>query len=137
MTVNATWPGLRCFSPSLREINLQEGGKIEETRTMLHAAMPALRKASSKLDRRSRCFPTPLVRKMFFATNAMSLAGERCLLLCQPTSTEKNSARKLTSVRSDVNCFRVRRKLQLCERMGEFCDLVFCAEQDAGSERIG
>src|ERR1700676_2324778 len=82
ITVNATWPGWMCFNPSLREINLQFGGKIEETRTMLHAAIPALRKASSKLESRSRCFPTPFVRKIFFATNAMSGAGERCLLVC-------------------------------------------------------
>jgi hypothetical protein len=71
MTVKATWPGLMCFNPSLREINLQLGGKIEETRTMLQAAMPALRSASSKLESLSRCFPTPLVRKIFLATNAM------------------------------------------------------------------
>src|ERR1700716_3520848 len=71
MTVNATWPGRMCFKPSLREINLQLGGKIEETRTMLHAAMPALRSASSKLESLSRCLPTPLVRKIFLATNAM------------------------------------------------------------------
>jgi hypothetical protein len=71
MTVNATWPGLRCFKPSLREINLQWGGKIDETRTILQAAIPAFRNASSKLERRSRCFPTPLVRKILFATNAM------------------------------------------------------------------
>src|SRR5260370_26709653 len=71
MTVNATCPGLMCFSPSMREINLQLGGKIEETRTMLHAAMPGLRRASSKLESLSRCLPTPLVRKIFLATNAM------------------------------------------------------------------
>src|SRR5881296_2206278 len=71
MTVNATWPGLMCFKPSLREINLQLGGKIEETRTMLHAAIPAFRRASSKLESLSRCLPTPLVRKIFLATNAM------------------------------------------------------------------
>lgn len=81
MTVKATCPGLMCLSPSLREISLQLGGKMEDTRTMLHAAMPALRSASSKLERRSRCFPTPLVMKIFFATNAMSGAGERCLLV--------------------------------------------------------
>jgi hypothetical protein len=46
MTVKATWPGFMCFSPSLREINLQLGGKIDDTRTMLHAAIPALRNAS-------------------------------------------------------------------------------------------
>src|SRR6267142_4482735 len=71
ITVNATCPGLMCFRPSLREINLQLGGKIEETRTMLHAAMPALRNASSKLESRSRCLPTPLVKKIFLATNAI------------------------------------------------------------------
>src|SRR5215510_5194359 len=71
ITVNATCPGLMCFKPSLREINLQLGGKIEETRTMLQAAMPALRSASSKLESLSRCLPTPLVRKIFLATNAM------------------------------------------------------------------
>src|SRR6266446_5701436 len=60
-----------CFKPSLREINLQLGGKIEETRTILQAAIPALRRASSKLESLSRCLPTPLVRKIFFATNAM------------------------------------------------------------------
>src|SRR5215471_20447053 len=73
MTVKATWPGLMYFNPSLREINLQFGGKIDETRTILHAAIPAFRSASSKLDSRSRCFPTPLVRKIFFATNAIVL----------------------------------------------------------------
>ena len=79
MTVNATWPGFRCFKPSLREMSLQFGGKMEETRTMLHAAMPALRRASSKLESLSLCFPTPFVRKIFFATNAMDGAGLRCL----------------------------------------------------------
>src|ERR1700731_4462246 len=71
MTVKATCPGLICFNPSLREINVQFGGKMEETRTMLHAAMPALRSASSKLESLSRCLPTPLVRNIFLATNAM------------------------------------------------------------------
>src|SRR5271170_108549 len=71
ITVKATCPGLLCFKPSLREISLQLGGKIDETRTMLHAAMPAWRRASSKLESLSRCFPTPLVRKIFFATNAI------------------------------------------------------------------
>src|SRR5204863_9143535 len=71
ITVKATCPGFMCFSPSMREINLQLGGKMEETRTMLQAAMLALRRASSKLESLSRCFPTPFVRKIFFATNAM------------------------------------------------------------------
>src|ERR1700726_4197102 len=88
MTVKATCPGLMCFNPSLREISLQLGGKMEETRTMLQAAIPALRKASSKLESRSRCFPTPFVRKIFFATNAMGGAGVRCLLSCARDSRE-------------------------------------------------
>src|SRR5437879_11129013 len=59
--------GLHVLQPFAAEINLQLGGKIEETRTMLHAAMPALRRASSKLESLSRCLPTPLVRKIYFA----------------------------------------------------------------------
>src|SRR5271157_2468053 len=58
---------------------------------MLQAAIPALRRASSKLERRSRCFPTPLVRKIFFATNAMDGAGLRCL---RPGEPEKFSRTK-------------------------------------------
>src|SRR6266478_2620429 len=105
MTVNATCPGLMCFRPSLREISLQLGGKMEETRTMLHAAIPALRKASSKLESRSRCLPTPFVRKIFFATNAMSGAGVRCPLISADSkrsahpSCAKNSREKLLRVR--------------------------------------
>src|SRR2546425_9113254 len=76
ITVNATCPGFMCFSPSLREISLQFGGKMDDTGTMLHAAMPALRSASSKLESLSRCLPTPFVRKIFFATNAMDRSEE-------------------------------------------------------------
>jgi len=76
ITVKATWPGRISFNPSLREINLQFGGNIELTRTMLHAAIPAFLRASSKLESLSRCFPTPLVRKIFLATNAI-LLGHR------------------------------------------------------------
>src|ERR1700687_449245 len=75
MTVNATWPGLMCFNPSLREISWQLGGKIEDTRTILNAAIHAFRKANSKLESLSRCLPTPFVRKMRFATNAMEGPG--------------------------------------------------------------
>src|SRR5271170_2179792 len=74
ITQKATWPGLISFSPSAREISLQLGGKIDDTRTILHAAMPAFRSASSKLDRRSRCLPTPFVRKIFFATKGICRA---------------------------------------------------------------
>jgi hypothetical protein len=38
---------------------------------MLQAAIPALRNANSKLESLSRCLPTPLVRNIFFATNAI------------------------------------------------------------------
>src|ERR1700730_5403799 len=102
ITVNATWPGWMCFNPSLREINLQFGGKIEETRTMLHAAIPALRKASSKLESRSRCFPTPFVRKIFFATNAMSGAGVRFLLV---SADSKRSAHPCCARNSRENFY--------------------------------
>src|SRR5882762_8326615 len=107
MTVKATWPGLICFSPSLREINLQLGGKIEDTRTMLQAAMPALRNANSKLESRSRCFPTPFVRKIFFATNAMRGAEERCLLSCFPKTRElfNCACEKVTRTLRSVNQF--------------------------------
>src|ERR1700684_1538337 len=107
MTVKATWPGLMCFKPSRREINLQLGGKIEETRTMLHAAIPALRSASSKLESLSRCLPTPLVRKILFATNAMDGAELWCLL-AQPTNARKTGAsRNVASSSEAVNTFQV------------------------------
>src|SRR2546429_9406780 len=77
MTVKATCPGLIYFNPSLREINLQLGGKMEETRTMLHAAMPAFRRASSKLESLSRCLPTPLVRKIFLESEERRV-GKEC-----------------------------------------------------------
>src|SRR6267143_7122676 len=106
MTVKATWPGRMCFNPSLREINLQFGGKMEETRTMLHAAIPALRSASSKLESLSRCFPTPLVRKIFFATNAMCGAGVRCLLsLARDLRENFYACGKVTRTPHTVNQF--------------------------------
>src|SRR5436853_1267175 len=67
-TENVTSPGYKYFRPSLREINLQLGGKMEETRTRFCAAIPASRSASSKEVSRSLCFPTPLVRKMRLGT---------------------------------------------------------------------
>lgn len=79
---------------------------MEDTRTMLHAAMPALRKASSKLESRSRCFPTPFVRKIFFATNAMRGAEVRCLLKCARESRKNFSAcEKVTRTQHCVNQF--------------------------------
>src|ERR1700678_1737857 len=70
-TEKTTSPGDRCVSPCDRGISLQLGGKMEETRTRFCAAMPASRKASSKEVRRSRCFPTPLVKNIFFGTMSL------------------------------------------------------------------
>src|ERR1700719_2697552 len=106
-----------CFSPSLREISLQLGGKIEETRTMLHAAIPAFRSANSKLDSRSRCFPTPLVRKIFLATNAMvpvcgaSVEGACKILRCGKVT------RRFCSVNSIPRIFGEERFAEASEPM--------------------
>src|SRR5712691_6836220 len=70
-TEKTTSPGERYFSPSLRETNLQFGGKIDETRTRFCAAMPASRNASSNEVRRSRCLPTPLVKKIRLGTMSL------------------------------------------------------------------
>jgi len=65
-----------CFNPSLREINLQLGGKMEETRTMLQAAMPALR--SAKLELRAfRDVSDALVRNI--SCDERHGAGVGCL----------------------------------------------------------
>src|SRR5215831_8311208 len=101
ITVNATWPGLMCFKPSLPEISLQLGGKMDETRTILHAAIPALRRASSKLDSRSRCLPTPLVKKIFLATNA--IVPVRGLRMCE-VAVKKRCCGKVAS--KDGECQR-------------------------------
>src|SRR5271163_339659 len=70
-TANTTSPGLRYFTPSLRASILQLGGKIEETRTRFCAAMPASRKANSNEVKRSRCFPTPLVKNIRLGTMSL------------------------------------------------------------------
>src|SRR5690242_5379098 len=70
-TEKVTSPGYRYFNPSLREISLQLGGKIDETRTRFCAAIPASRNASSKEVSRSRCFPTPLVKKILLGTSSL------------------------------------------------------------------
>src|SRR5579863_416341 len=70
-TAKTTSPGLRYFTPSLRASSLQLGGKMEETRTRFWAAMPASRNASSNEVSRSRCFPTPLVKKMRLGTMSL------------------------------------------------------------------
>jgi hypothetical protein len=57
---------------------LQLGGKIDDTRTRFWAAIPASRNANSNEVKRSRCFPTPLVKKIRFGT--MSLPNSLALL---------------------------------------------------------
>src|ERR1700722_17329971 len=76
-TAKTTSPGWRYFTPSLRASSLQLGGKIDETRTRFWAAIPASRNANSNEVSRSRCFPTPLVKKIRFGT--MSLPNSRFL----------------------------------------------------------
>src|ERR1700724_957903 len=70
-TEKTTSPGLRYFSPWERGTSLHWGGKMDETRTRFCAAMPASRSASSKEVRRSRCLPTPLVKKIFLGTMSL------------------------------------------------------------------
>src|SRR5256885_15533139 len=70
-TANTTSPGFRYLTPSLRANSLQLGGKMEETRTRFWAAIPASRNASSNEVNRSRCFPTPLVKKIRLGTMSL------------------------------------------------------------------
>src|SRR5450755_4093727 len=67
-TEKTTSPGDRYFKPCERASSLHCGGKIDETRTKFCAAIPASRSASSKEVRRSRCLPTPLVKKIRLGT---------------------------------------------------------------------
>jgi hypothetical protein len=53
MTQWTICPGMMSFSPSLRLISLQCGGKMELTVTRLAFSMPASRSASSNDERRS------------------------------------------------------------------------------------
>src|ERR1700722_4037181 len=82
-TAKTTSPGWRYFTPSLRASSLQLGGKMEETRTRFWAAIPASRNANSNEVSRSRCFPTPLVKKIRFGTislpKSVVLRKEICL----------------------------------------------------------
>src|SRR5262245_7484419 len=69
MTTNVTWPGSRRLAPCARERMRHPGGKMLDTRTRLHAAIPADRSASSKDVSFSRCLPTPLVKNISLGTN--------------------------------------------------------------------
>src|SRR5215831_14137448 len=72
-TQNTTSPARRYFNPSFLGMILQPGGKMLETRTMLKFAMPASRRASSKLVSFSLERPTPLVRNIFLETNILGI----------------------------------------------------------------
>src|SRR5215467_1289194 len=69
ITTNVTWPGSRRLAPCARDRIRHPGGKMLETRTRLHAAMPADRSASSNDVSFSRCLPTPFVKNISFGTN--------------------------------------------------------------------
>src|SRR3954464_8345018 len=69
MTTSVTWPGSRRLAPWARDRMRQFGGKMLDTRTRLHAAMPADRNASSNEVSFSRCLPTPYVKNISFGTN--------------------------------------------------------------------
>src|ERR1700686_3094070 len=69
MTTKVTWPGSRRFMPWDRERMRHLGGKMLDTRTRLHAAMPAERRASSNEVSFSRCLPTPFVKNISLGTN--------------------------------------------------------------------
>src|SRR5437867_6267373 len=69
ITTKVTWPGSRRFIPWLRDRIRHLGGKMLDTRTRLHAAIPADRSASSNEVSFSRCFPTPFVKYISLGTN--------------------------------------------------------------------
>src|ERR1700735_1622446 len=98
-TANTNSPGLRYFTPFLRASILQFGGKMEETRTRFWAAIPASRKANSKDVSRSRCFPTPLVKKIRFGT--MSLPNS--VILRKPKMSVENAQSNTGPCKGNVN----------------------------------
>src|SRR5437762_8240944 len=73
ITTKVTCPGSRSLMPWARERMRHLGGKMLDTRTRLHAAMPADRSASSNEVSFSRCFPTPLVKNISFGTKPTTL----------------------------------------------------------------
>src|SRR5450759_2806911 len=64
-----TCPGSSSFMPWVRDRMRHLGGKMLDTRTRLHAAIPADRSASSNEVSFSRCLPTPLVKNISLGTN--------------------------------------------------------------------
>src|SRR4029079_19725202 len=73
MTTKVTWPGSRRLIPSARERMRHFGGKMLETPTRLHAAIPAERSYSSNDVSFSRCLHTPLVKNIALGTNPTTL----------------------------------------------------------------
>ena len=69
MTTKVTCPGSSRFMPCGTREDRHLGGKMLDTRTRLHAAMPADRSASSNEVSFSRCFPTPFVKNISLGTN--------------------------------------------------------------------
>src|SRR4029450_12424390 len=96
MTTKVTWPGLRRLIPSLRDMMRHPGGKMLDTRTRLHAAIPAERSASSKDVSFSRCLPAPFVKNISLGTNPTTscslskeeLNGKHQVSQCQGTLQE-------------------------------------------------
>src|SRR5712691_10252340 len=78
-----------------------------DTRTRLHAAMPAERSASSNEVSFSRCFPTPLVKNISFGTNPTTLTllvQGTCMVNSKfPTVKEPRRLRRRIIVRSPNN----------------------------------
>src|SRR5271156_205578 len=107
-TAKTTSPGCRYFTPSLRASSLQFGGKMEETRTRFWAAMPASRSANSKEVSRSRCFPTPLVKKIRFGT--MSFPNS---VILRPRNFEVENAQSNTMLcKGNMNLGVGRKKIE-------------------------
>src|SRR4051812_6410901 len=69
MTTKVTCPGCSCLVPWDRDRIRHFGGKMLETRTRLHAAIPAERSARSNQVSFSRWLPAPLVKNISLGTN--------------------------------------------------------------------
>src|SRR5512136_2489692 len=79
-------PGVNSFSPWVRDMILQRGGKMLDTWTRLHFSIPASRRDNSKERSSSLCTPTPLVKKSLRGTkdsNSFLLCGERFFSLAK------------------------------------------------------
>src|SRR5882762_732955 len=81
-----------------------------DTRTRLHAAMPADRSASSNEVSFSRCFPTPLVKNISLGTNPTTsrslsrgkLHGKQQLIDCQGNSSASAPGLTVISARDNL-----------------------------------